>query len=590
MKRFVTFLLLLFLPVFSVGAISIETSPEISKRKMLNDLTYIKNVFEIRYAPFLWKKKYLKWDLEREFASAKAQIVILSRPSLKEYHKILKTFFYSTRDYHVSVDFFATESAYLPLDIRGAGGRYFIVHIDRPALPAEKYPVFVGDELLSFNEKPIQQVLDKLCHAEYNPNPTPTDQALTQGLLTYRSAERGHQVPKGDVVLGVVSKETGELRSVTVPWSYTEEMVTDFCRLASNKDFPHFDLSLLEKSSSPTSYLSREATFGGWKPRTEVGASLTCENNYVIGAKKSFLPELGKPVWRAKKDSPFDAYIFLTPEFRKVGYVRIPTFGGSEEDANALVELIKKFERETEALVVDQLNNPGGILGYLYAVLSMLSDQPLTTPKHRQTLTQEDVFTAYVQMKMLEDVKTDKDAQATLGETLFGYPVTKKLSDTIVKDCEFVIHQWSKGNLFTDEAHLSGMEFIDPHPQINYTKPLLVLTNELDFSCADFFPAILQDNGRAVILGATTSGAGGFVFSDSFPNQTAIQSFRYTASIAFRKNKKPIENLGVTPDIQYTITPEDFQTDYAPYKKKILEVVDSFFEKPKDTLYEIVPL
>jgi hypothetical protein len=557
---------------------------------MLNDLSYIKNVFEIRYAPTLWKKKLFKWDLEREYAAAKAQVVTLSRPTTSEYHQILKRFLRSTRDYHVNIDFYATESAFLPFAIRAGGDRFFIVHIDRPALPAHEYPLYVGDELVTFDGLPVKQVLDELLKEEVEGKPTPTDWTLAQRMLTCRSADMGQRVPQGEVVLGVIGKEDGKHRTVTVPWNYTKEFVADYFQLHPQQDFPCLDLSLSSQSAHPGRYFERQATFGGWQPKSVVGASYTCVNKHSLGGKKSFLPRLGKVIWSTKKESPFDAYIFLTPSFHKVGYVRIPTYVAGEDDAKAFAEIIKKMEAESDALVVDQMNNPGGFITYLYALLSMLSDKPLETPKHRITLTQLEVFMAYSESKMLKDVKTDKDAQAILGETLLGYPVTKELVKATLKDCEFLIEQWSKGKLLTDTAHLFGVDYIQPNSKACYTKPLLVLINELDFSCADFFPAILQDNQRATILGTTTSGAGGMVFPEEFPNQTAIKSFRYTASIAFRKNHQPIENCGVKPEILYALTAEDFQTDFTPFKRKILEVLDGFFENAEDPGYEIISL
>ena len=100
-----------------------------------------------------------------------------------------------------------------------------------------------------------------------------------------------------------------------------------------------------------------------------------------------------------------------------------------------------------------------------------------------------------------------------------------------------------------------------------------MLVNSLDFSCGDFFPAILQDNKRATILGTKTAGAGGYVLETSFLNLQGIAHFSYTGSIAFRLDGQPIENYGVTPDIVYNMTTYDLQNNYGQYTRTIQEAL-----------------
>ena len=150
-----------------------------------------------------------------------------------------------------------------------------------------------------------------------------------------------------------------------------------------------------------------------------------------------------------------------------------------------------------------------------------------------------------------------------------GYPVTSQTAQFLLDFCRFIISEWKKGNTLTGPIHLYGVDHVNPHPDANYTKPILMLINELDFSGGDFMPAIMQDNKRAFLMGGKTAGAGGFVAKSSFPNRYGIDYFFYTASIAKRIDSNPIENLGVSPDLPYDLTPFDIQHKYQGFRAEI---------------------
>ena len=91
---------------------------------------------------------------------------------------------------------------------------------------------------------------------------------------------------------------------------------------------------------------------------------------------------------------------------------------------------------------------------------------------------------------------------------------------------------------------------------IGYTKPVMLLVDDVSASAAELFAAALQDNGRALLYGMRTVGAGGAV--SEYPAGVYSET---TASMAFtilvRKNSSQydgfpatdyIENVGVRPD------------------------------------------
>jgi hypothetical protein len=203
----------------------------------------------------------------------------------------------------------------------------------------------------------------------------------------------------------------------------------------------------------------------------------------------------------------------------------------------------------------------------------MLTDRDLIPPKHHIALTQVEVNLAVTMLSILEHVRDDITAKMVFGQTMGGYPIDYHFAEATRAFCRHLIAEWEAGKLYTSPTHLFGVDVIRPHPEAHYDKPILVLTNGLCFSGGDFFPAILQDNRRATILGTRTAGAGGYVLSVSYPNLMGVRSFHLTGSLAERSDSSFLENLGVKPDIECALTERDFQDNYQPYVTKILQTL-----------------
>tara|TARA_B100001971_G_scaffold37960_1_gene33042 strand:+ start:83855 stop:85510 length:1656 start_codon:yes stop_codon:yes gene_type:complete len=539
---------LLLLASFSANA-----ATELQK-KMVTYIDAMASVYDSMYAPALWKKEFSNWTLSAEVDKAKARVLAKENITISEYHKIVSDLILSMKDFHVSVRFHATEKASLPFMVRGTEGRYFIVYIDREKLSKEAFPFEVGDELLTMNDKKADEIV-KSIKATLGGNTEETDQALAEMSLTSRRAAKADTVPSGPITLTFL--KDGKEKSIQLIWEYEKELVLRNNNKSDSK-------SLKERVElEMTSQIAMD-----------FAADQNAANNFAIGARTSFLPALGTKIWESDKENHYDAYIYLNEDKELIGYVRIKSYGAGEKETKQFIDIIKKMQTTTDKLVIDQLNNPGGSVFYLYSLVSLLSDRPMAAPKHYMAINQEDIVDSYKSLKDLEKVKNLEELQKAFGgETVSGYPLSMNFLEFMKSYYQFKIDEWNAGKKLTSPYHLYGVDKINPHPTVQYTKPILLLVNELDFSGGDFFPAIMQDNKRATIMGVRTAGAGGYVLGVELSNQLGIGGFRYTGSLADRVDNTPIENLGVKPEIDYALTVEDYQKNFKGFKAAINKAV-----------------
>lgn len=557
--------------IYGVACLSQPKASEDTQQEMLRDLTRIHSVFYSLYAPKLWKKEYAKWDLSVQIQAAKDKVIANPNITVKEYHKIMYDFFNSTQDFHVGMVLHSTESAALPFQVKGANGRYFLVYIDRSKLAKDFFPFQEGDEVISWGDLRVGQVVDSIQEqiGKKN-NSNPTYRELAESLLTKRMGNLGMKVPKGAITIGIRPKSSTQVYTRQLKWDYRPELI-DYSKLA-NAFSPGFKIPAMTAwmGDEPVGRSKYDSLMvaAHWVEQPDSAPLLPnkLENYYLLGAKKSFIPDLGVKTWEAPASNSFYAYTFLLPGNKKtIGYIRIPHYRGSIFNTNDFAQIIKEFETRAEALVIDQVNNPGGSVFYLYSLLSMLSDQAMRTPRHRMSITPGDVKQAHQELKILENITGVEEAKKIIGPTINGYPVSYDVVNFMRDYYQFTIDQWNAGKRLSEPYHLFGVDYINPYPDIQFTKPILLLVNSLVFSGGDFFAAILQDNKRATLLGTRTAGAGGYVRTEKVSNAMGLDLFTVTGSIAERDNQQPIEDLGVKPNVEYAFTAEDFMQNYKNY-------------------------
>ncbi|AEJ77185.1 protease-like activity factor CPAF [Chlamydia trachomatis] len=555
-------------------------------KNALQDLSFLEHLLQVKYAPKTWKEQYLGWDLVQSSVSAQQKLRTQENPSTSFCQQVLADFIGGLNDFHAGVTFFAIESAYLPYTVqKSSDGRFYFVDI--MTFSSE---IRVGDELLEVDGAPVQDVLATLYGS--NHKGTAAEESAALRTLFSRMASLGHKVPSGRTTLKI-RRPFGTTREVRVKWRYVPEGVGDLATIAPSIRAPQLQKSMRSffpkkddafHRSSSLFYSPMVPHF--WAELRNHYATSGLKSGYNIGSTDGFLPVIGPVIWES--EGLFRAYISSVTDgdgkSHKVGFLRIPTYSWQDmEDFDPsgpppweeFAKIIQVFSSNTEALIIDQTNNPGGSVLYLYALLSMLTDRPLELPKHRMILTQDEVVDALDWLTLLENVDTNVESRLALGDNMEGYTVDLQVAEYLKSFGRQVLNCWSKGDIeLSTPIPLFGFEKIHPHPRVQYSKPICVLINEQDFSCADFFPVVLKDNDRALIVGTRTAGAGGFVFNVQFPNRTGIKTCSLTGSLAVREHGAFIENIGVEPHIDLPFTANDIRyKGYSEYLDKVKKLV-----------------
>jgi len=589
-------------------SVNIEASGRIQDQ-MLQDLDVVKYQLSIKYGPTEWKNEYFGWDLEESYQKARMRILEENPSTAQDYQKILSWFLGSTKDYHVQVAYHSTALSFFPLGIKKAGEHYYFIdsninfsmdevlllgdeftQADRGIMINNKGIPNVGDEIIEFDGRPIREVVEELIDENFNGDRSSTGYEFAVRNLFYRKASLGHSVPEGAFTLTIKNQKTRKYSVFVFPWMHVAELVpnpllADRCTSTDRNEDSFSSITLVERIES---LIAKDFSVGIAKDFGHANMLSLIKNKKPLKKQdkkrrrieeeedereKGFLPVLGDVLWESSKTEELYAYLYLDPKTGKpIGYIYIPTFdlqeAQSERYLAQFIEVLKVFNARAKGLVLDITDNPGGNMLFMYGILSALTDRPLKVPSQRETLIPEDVKNMAILYKILESIPplTEKSPK----ETMSGYLFTNKLIRQMKNYASTIVKTWESGEVFTRPLYCMGIDEIMPRPKLKFKdKPIMVLVNSFCFSCGDFFPAILQDNKKALIFGEKTAGAGGYVRPYQHASRFGVRGYSLTGSIAFRLDGTTIENLGVTPDIPYSITEKDLREKYSDYIKKV---------------------
>ena len=515
-------------------------------------------MFAKRYAFTEWKQAALNWDsLNLESWLTR---VSQSKSDL-EFFEICAEYVANNQDGHTAFILPSSFDAQLPFDVDLYEGKFVVDQIDRTQLRAADYPFVVGDELVSIDGVAAAEQAAKFAVFVGDGNPR-TVQRVAASLITYRPQwllPRAHE--EGDTANVVIRRQNGDLGSYAIPWTKEGMPYT----IAGPVPVPKAS----QRGGATPTYLSRRMrpadAIGGptAAPKTLAPDDVTPPymrrlmgyQNFRLAAPRfavgvdTLAPVFALPpdFVQRKGKGQYDSLFTGTYQSgdKRIGFMRIPDF--EYVSTTDMSTEVKFLQANTDGLVIDIMRNPGGSGCTVEQVMSYLN------PGGFYSLGNQIRATWDMVMGMESDLEDAEYYGATDDEIAALTQMLDQLQRAFAENRGFTTPQPLCGASISigPARDRSGNE-------ITYSKPILVLTDELSASAAEIFAAVMQDEKRATIYGSRTDGAGGAVVQ--YPVGVYMESYLdYAESILTRKYvidsggqypRAPyIENIGVAPDV-----------------------------------------
>lgn len=544
--------------IFVLAGLAGAARAQLTPEQKVNDFEHLAALYAKQYGPYEWKKEIEKFDL-LEIAPW-LEKVKRSGGDL-DFYDILSAYVASLNDAHDVYVLPSSFSAQLGFTTDVYDGRVLIDAINRQRLPLASFPFVIGDELVSIDGKTAAEWIEELWRYSVAANPR-TTRRFAASFLTFRpQAIIPRAIDLGDSARVVTRSEAGELLTHDIPWI-------------------KLGLPLTRVGPTPSPKRDSGRGAGGEKSYSEFLADLgrveVQRPAAVLGVGQLpyvFSPPSGYTARLPRTSADFfSSGTFNAGGFR-IGLIRIPSY--SPANLFAAIEQFRSeilfFEQNTDGLIVDQMRNPGGQVFYVNTLLTMLMPERFRSIGFEIRATSRWVLVASSALASARAQNAPPHVLDLLTQ-LFDSVTTANREN-----------RGRTGALPVDDATLDRDPATDfMGRRTVYTKPLLVLMDEISASGADMFPATIQDNGRGLLFGMRTMGAGGNVVSLNAGNFT--EGFTsLTQSLMVRKNPVTvegypstayIENVGVHPDVtQDYMTRENLMRAGRPFVDRMVETM-----------------
>lgn len=507
------------------GALSAAAA--LTEAQKLADFHQLTSLIDAQYGPKLYKKNNLGIDLAA--LSAQYEEKIKKTQSNGEFYYLMVQFVASFKDGHFGISVPSEKVASLGFTTDYINGKVLIDEVDTKALPNFNFQR--GDEIVLFNKLPVEVEVNLLKPYISNGN----DETITRIAainLSLRKAAK-FPLPKGSVELGIRRGTSEIVETAVVEWKATGD--------ALDEENPTYSMPFSFHSYGVDySQISIKDVMAEMKHPLLKSFRCSGETRIAIPKDATVLIK-----------TPFVAYYHPTPK-GNIGYLRIPHYswsstpGLSDEKVYAqYLYIVSQLEKNTVGLVIDQDHNCGGSVDLVEKLAALFIPKAYPGLEFQLLASK----TEYLEFKkwLSESTENTLDRDAT-NQTL-----------------NLILDSWKKGLYLTPKTTFHANYPVLPGGY-QYTKPIVLLADEMSGSGGDAFPALMQGHGRAKIIGNRTMGLGGHV--EEIPGlYNSGLNLRMTKSLFFRPDGVAVENNGVHPDVNYIPSRDDFVYEFKAYQK-----------------------
>ncbi len=512
--------------------VQILQAKNLSTQEKLADFAQINLVVDSSYGPLYYKQKTQGLNLEALREDYRNQII--STKTNSEFYYTLVRYVSEFHDGHFGAVLPSDYKAEIPISTDLVEGKVLVGDIDRKKLSEKDFPYLKGDEIISLNGEPVEQVVQTLSQF-LGGGFSLSEKRLAAMSLFFRSGRR-FPVPTGDVVVEVRRGTSDLIEKVKLTWTVSG---TPFDEKISLQNFNK------PVSNSKTNFnrLSIQDHLLDLFGPIRLEKSFQCS-----GSTRIEIPQDATIVIR----TPFLAYYHPTAK-GNVGYLRIPHyfFDKPEQVFKQYEYAVKILEENTVGLIIDQDHNCGGSVDFLHSILSLFISEPVKP----------------MQFELLASKKEYFQFKSWISEIVPDSIDMKSFEKVL----DLIKTTWEKGDFLTTKTAIGGDELVFPN-RYRYTKPIVMLIDELSGSGGDAFPALMGGYKRATLLGTRTWGLGGHV-EEMPPLNFSGLNVRMTKSLFYRPDGVAVENNGAVPDVAYSMTRDDYMYQYKKYQKFYLKVL-----------------